>query len=669
MLISGGAGFLGSQLAKTLLQRGVLCGSPIQRVVLCDVVAPSEEVLASLHTAAASAGCTVVPCVGPLDGIPQPVVGDCEKLIVFHLASSMSGDCEADPIAGWVNNVDNLRKLLEDCRVRYPGSRLLFTSSTAVFSPAESVSDTTKLLPLNTYGMTKSVCEMLVNDYSRRGFVDGRTARLPTVLVRPGRPNGATTSAFSSVVREPLNGEDTVLPLDPTIVHPVTSHRSVIRSLVALCELDGALLGFDRAVNFPSVSTTLTELQDATQRFAAAHGVTLGTARVEIDSRLSGIVGGMCRSMDASRALSLGMLADAGVDDIIAAYAQDFTSVKVVAGQAPARPVTVGFVGVGSMGGGMVKNLLRAGFDVVLYNRTRAVAEAVVDSADSSGRARVVDTPGAVATAGCSVILSCLANERVGEEALLGPDGVFEALKRAGASGGSPTVVDHATVSPAFTLRCHAAATSAHCSFLDAPISGGPEGAAAGTLAIMCGGDPDVFRSCLPVLKAMGAHVVRLGPAGAGTAAKLVNQALVGSHALAASEGLLLAERLGIDDTPALLTLLGRSYGNSTILQRCGKLLVDGTPKDLATSGAALRNLVKDLRIIHAASGHDDSPSAGGGGAVGGPGVHMRCADAALEELSWLEAHQLGGGDMALLFHKRRGTVVLPDGSPLDGKH
>ena len=200
--------------------------------------------------------------------------------------------------------------------------------------------------------------------------------------------------------------------------------------------------------------------------------------------------------------------------------------------------------------------------------------------------------------------------------------------------------MDHSTVSPAFTSKMHAAAAAKGVIYLDAPISGGPEGAANGTLAIMVGGGESTFKKVLPVLNAMGSCIELMGPTGTGTATKLVNQLLVGAHAAAACEALQLGKQLGLTDLDKLLDVLGNSWGQSKILLRCGRLIADSEkkadPSTLEVSGAPLRNLVKDLDFV--------------GLAVAGAGINTPVVTTVQKQFAAAIEQGMSEADMAVLF-------------------
>lgn len=234
------------------------------------------------------------------------------------------------------------------------------------------------------------------------------------------------------------------------------------------------------------------------------------------------------------------------------------------------------------MGRPMALNLHKAGFDVVVYNRTRAKAIEL----ESLG-IRVADSPKKLAGQ-VDIVLSCLADVAASREVFLGPHGIATALRP------GQIVVDHATVDLETTRLVHGAVGKKGASFLDAPVSGGPVGAAEGTLSIMVGGGEEAFRLARPVFLAMGKTVVRMGECGAGTAAKLANQLLVGAHTLASCEALLLAREAGVD-LERLAHLLKRSWGQSRMLERNAPNILEGR---FGPSPVPLRNLLKDLSIV-----------------------------------------------------------------------
>ena len=242
----------------------------------------------------------------------------------------------------------------------------------------------------------------------------------------------------------------------------------------------------------------------------------------------------------------------------------------------------VGFIGLGNMGKPMAANVLKAGFDLYVYNRTRSKAEAL-----AAQGAKVAASP-ADLTRQVDILLCCLADVPAVESVFLGEEGVIPAARP------GQVLADHSTVGVATSRRLYEAAKEKGAFFLDAPVSGGPEGAAAGTLSIMVGGDAEAFQRALPVFQAMGKTVVHMGPCGAGTVTKLVNQLLVGVHTLASCEALLLGARAGVD--PERLTqVLLNSWGASRMLERNAPRILR---REFGPSAAPMRNLVKDMALV-----------------------------------------------------------------------
>jgi len=251
------------------------------------------------------------------------------ELAVIHLASMVSGDSETSPFKAWEVNVDAQRVLLDTLHRVSPRARFVFTSSTATFGPvaprAPPPGDFTKQQPRNTYGFHKVVCEMMLNDYSRQGLIDGRGLRLPVVVVRPGAPNKALTTCWSSVVRDPLSNKDVSIPVPADSRMPVASYQIVVRALEQMMNtVSSEELGFDKMLTLPAVSASPRELYDAAARLAAERDLPIGKLHEELDPVATRVVQGMGSQVDGDRALGLGILQDESVDSIVRSYADDF---------------------------------------------------------------------------------------------------------------------------------------------------------------------------------------------------------------------------------------------------------------------------------------------------------------------------------------------------------
>ncbi len=317
LLITGGAGFVGSRLAQALLTRGSLAGQPLRQVVLADQFAPRPELLADARVQAR---------VGALLTQTEALADEGFDGI-FHLASAVSGECEDDFDLGLRSNLDTTRALLDAFRRRGRVPRLVFSSSVAVFGPDPSVplpalvADDTLPAPQTSYGTHKLMCEHLVADYTRKGYIDGRSVRLMTVTVRPGQPNGAASSFFSGIIREPLAGKPSVCPVAPEVSHPVLSPARTVEGLIAVYEASAESLGGRLALNLPSLNVTVAEMLAALEAVAGkAVRERVSFAR---DERIAGIVSRWPAGATARRAQRLGLKADASFEDIVRQYIDD----------------------------------------------------------------------------------------------------------------------------------------------------------------------------------------------------------------------------------------------------------------------------------------------------------------------------------------------------------
>jgi nucleoside-diphosphate-sugar epimerase len=321
LLITGGAGFLGARLARTLLARGQLGGRALTRVVLADLAAPPPDLLADPRVEVRS-GALLAQCAALRD---EPFDG------VFHLASAVSGECEADFDLGLRSNLDSTRALLDALRARVQAgavpTRLVFSSSIAVFGPDPAVplppvvSDDTLPTPQTSYGTQKLICEHLVADYTRKGFIDGRAARLVTVTVRPGRPNGAASSFFSGIIREPLAGREAILPVDPETAHSVSSPTRTVNGLITVFEASREAFGGRTALNLPSLNLRVADMLDALE--AVAGRVVRDRVRFVPDTGIARIVAGWPKAAMAPRAARLGLEPDSSFGEIVRQYIAD----------------------------------------------------------------------------------------------------------------------------------------------------------------------------------------------------------------------------------------------------------------------------------------------------------------------------------------------------------
>jgi D-erythronate 2-dehydrogenase len=313
IVITGGGGFIGRKLALRLLERG-LAGSAVERLTLFDVVAaegvPDDRRLRVVSGDIGDAG-QVRDLIGPgVDG-------------VFHLAAIVSGNAEEDFDLGMRVNLDGTRHVLEACRALGTGPRLVFTSSVAVFGGEmpEVIEDHTIDTPQTSYGAEKAAGELLVADYARKGFLEGRSLRLPTIVIRPGRPNKAASTFASSILREPLAGEEATCPVERDAAMYILSPRRVVDALVHAFELPQESFRGFRGLTLPGITATVGEMVDALGRVAGERAV--ARIRFEPDPRIQAIVAGWPSRVDAARARGLGFRADEDMDAIVRAHVED----------------------------------------------------------------------------------------------------------------------------------------------------------------------------------------------------------------------------------------------------------------------------------------------------------------------------------------------------------
>jgi nucleoside-diphosphate-sugar epimerase len=315
VVITGGAGFLGLRLAEALLKRGELTGrsgkaETIERIVLFDVVKAEGFSDARIETH--------VGDLADASVIASVVRDDADS--IFHLAAVVSGEAEADFEKGMRVNLDGTRLLLERCRALGHPPRFVFASSVAVFGghlPSPVPADF-ELNPATSYGTQKAIAELLVNDYSRRGFLDGRSLRLPTISVRPGKPNRAASSFASGIIREPLAGLDAVCPVAPEARLWLSSPATVIENFIHAHELRAGSLGSNRSLNLPglclSVGQMVADLEAVAGKEVAAR------VKWNHDEFVIKLVSGWPADLDVTRALELGFRRDRAFADAIRAH-------------------------------------------------------------------------------------------------------------------------------------------------------------------------------------------------------------------------------------------------------------------------------------------------------------------------------------------------------------
>jgi nucleoside-diphosphate-sugar epimerase len=318
VIVTGGAGFLGQRLARALLARDTLADAQgkrrrIRELLLVDAVAapPQDDPRAKML-----AGDVADPAL-----VARAFEGGADS--VFHLAAVVSGEAEQNFDLGWRVNVDATRLLLDACRRLPAPPKVVFTSSVAVFGGhlPNVVADDQPLTPQSSYGAQKAVAEYLVYDYTRKGFLDGRSLRLPTIAVRPGKPNKAASSFASAMIREPLSGADAVCPVPPDTHMWLLSPRTVIDSLVVGHEAPASLFGYTRSVNVPGISVTASEMAESLRRVAGDE--VASRIRWQQDPAICRIVETWPRNFDASFGRSLGMNVDDDFDAIVRQYIAD----------------------------------------------------------------------------------------------------------------------------------------------------------------------------------------------------------------------------------------------------------------------------------------------------------------------------------------------------------
>jgi D-erythronate 2-dehydrogenase len=323
ILITGAAGMIGRKLVARLVAAGALDGKPIEKLTLIDVSAPQKPqgYGGSVETSAADIADTAAARAA-VAGRPD---------VIFHLAAVVSGEAELDFEKGMHVNLDGSRALIVAIRAVGEGyrPRLVFTSSIAVFGAPfpESIADDFHLTPLTSYGTQKAIVELLLADYTRRGFLDAIGIRLPSIVVRPGRPNKAASGFFSSIIREPLAGEDAVLPVEDSVLHWHASPRAAVGFLMHAAGVDREKLGPRVNLTMPGVCCTVAEQIAALRRIAGDK--VASRIRREPDPLVARIVAGWPSRFDPRRALALGFQAEASFDEIIRVHIADELGGKI----------------------------------------------------------------------------------------------------------------------------------------------------------------------------------------------------------------------------------------------------------------------------------------------------------------------------------------------------
>jgi nucleoside-diphosphate-sugar epimerase len=324
ILITGAAGMIGRKLTERLGKEGALAGKPIDKLTLLDVVAPTkpEGFKAKLETVAAD---LAVPgeAAKALAGRPDTI---------FHLAGVVSGEAEIDFDKGYRVNLDGTRALFEAMRAIGDGyrPRLVYTSSIAVFGapfPPSGIPDEFHLTPLTSYGTQKAMSELMLADYNRRNILDGVGIRLPTICVRPGKPNKAASGFFSGIIREPLAGQEAILPVAETVRHTHASPRSAVNFLVHAASMTREQLGTRINLSMPGVSCTVGEQIESLTRVAGTN--VAGRIRKQPDELIMRIVAGWPEKFESKRAQALGFRAESNFDEIIRAHIDDELGGKV----------------------------------------------------------------------------------------------------------------------------------------------------------------------------------------------------------------------------------------------------------------------------------------------------------------------------------------------------
>lgn len=309
VVVTGGTGMLGKKLGKALLAR-----KEVSKIVLFDVADPGDVpkdpridvVVGDVFDAG-----TIATLVTPDTGA------------IFHLAGVVSAGAERDFDLGYRVNLDGTRVVLEAARKLPKPVKLVFASSLACYGGdlPETIPDDFRLTPQTSYGVQKAMGEMLVADYTRKGYIDGRSLRLPTIVVRPGKPNLAASTFASSIIREPLAGQPAVCPVSPDAWMPLLSPRRCVEAFLRAHDLPGEAWGWNRSLLLPSLDLTVAEMADGLKRHAGANAY--GLIDWKIDPMIAKIVAGWPKKLDSKRARAMGFQSDVSIDEIVRNYVED----------------------------------------------------------------------------------------------------------------------------------------------------------------------------------------------------------------------------------------------------------------------------------------------------------------------------------------------------------
>ncbi|MBU2888790.1 SDR family oxidoreductase [Celeribacter halophilus] len=319
ILIIGAAGMIGRKLTQHLLETGRLADKPISSIDLVDVITPETP---------QSTGAVITCRQADLsDPATAPALVESRPDVIFHLAAIVSGEAEADFDKGYRINLDGTRALFDAIRTQHDTRsyrpRVVFASSIAVVGAPlpYPIPDDFHTTPLTSYGTQKAICELLLADYTRRGIFDGVGIRLPTICIRPGKPNKAASGFFSNILREPLVGQEAILPVPDTIRHWHASPRSAVGFMIHAATMDTDAIGPRRNLSMPGVSATVGEQIEALRRVAGDSAVRL--IRREPDPTIIAMCEGWAPGFEATRAKSLGFHAESNFEEIIRAHIED----------------------------------------------------------------------------------------------------------------------------------------------------------------------------------------------------------------------------------------------------------------------------------------------------------------------------------------------------------